>query len=65
MSDNGQNIPVILNFSSVQTDEELKSNSRMVLGFLSAKYESDSDITVTIYFKGIMIWNGKIRILSL
>jgi hypothetical protein len=51
MSDNGQNIPVILNFSPVQTDEELKSNSRMVLGYLSAKYESDADITVTIYFK--------------
>jgi hypothetical protein len=51
MSDIGQNIPVILNFSPVQTDEELKSNTRMVLGYLSAKYESDADITVKIYFK--------------
>jgi hypothetical protein len=64
MSDNGQNIPVILNFSSVQTDEELKSNSRMVLGFLSAKYESDSDITVTIYFKrdNDMEWENTVPI---
>jgi hypothetical protein len=51
MSDQGQSIPVILNFSPVQTDEELKSNSRMVLGYLSAKFQSDADITVTIYFK--------------
>jgi hypothetical protein len=51
MSDNRQNIAVVLNFSPIQTDEELKSDSRMVLGYLSAKYESDADITVTIYIK--------------
>ena len=51
MADNGNNIPVIIESSPVQTDEELKTNSRMILGYLSAKYESDADITVTISFK--------------
>jgi hypothetical protein len=51
MADQGQPVNVILEFSPIQTDEELKSNSRMVLGYLSARYESDADLTVTIYFK--------------
>jgi hypothetical protein len=51
MNDNGQSIPVILNFSPVMTDEESKTNSRMILGYLSAKYESDADIMITISFK--------------
>jgi hypothetical protein len=49
MSDNGQAIQIELNTSPVQTDEELKSNNRFILGYLSAKYNTDADITATIY----------------
>ena len=49
--DNGQLIDIVIDSSPVQSDEDLKSNSRMVLGYLSAKYLTDADITVTLFFK--------------
>lgn len=51
MADNGNAIDIDVECSPIQTDEELKSNNRFVLGYVEANYMTDSDLTLTIYVK--------------
>jgi hypothetical protein len=52
MTDYGDiKIPVIFESSDIMVDEEMKSNQRLVLGYVSCKYESDSDFEITVYYK--------------
>jgi hypothetical protein len=49
--DNGQPINVNITSSSFKMDLESQSDSRVVLGFLSARYQTDADITAVVYFR--------------
>ena len=60
MTDNGSKIPVIFESNDIMVDEEMKSNQRLVLGYVSCKYESDSDFDITVYYKrdSAMSWES-------
>jgi len=44
-------IEFVLESSEVKVEEELKSTGKILIGYLSAVYETDADISVIIYFK--------------
>ena len=60
MTDSGIAIPVIFESNDIMVDEEMKSNQRLVLGYVSCKYESDSDFDITVYYKrdNAMVWEA-------
>lgn len=51
MKDLTEKISVVFESGDIKTDEEMKSNQRIVLGYVSCKYESDSDFEITVYYK--------------
>lgn len=44
-------IPIDIEFWEVSTDEEFQSNGRVVLGYISAVYETDTNLTLKLFYK--------------
>ena len=51
MNDVGTDIPVIFDSKDLKLDEFMKSNERVVLGYVFVKYETAEDLSLIVYYK--------------
>lgn len=51
MTDAGTPIPVEIEFANMQSDKELRTNNKILVGYISMLYESPEDFSLTIKYR--------------